>query len=227
MFLNGPSWPRSPYSVRKNFVLISHLTAVRNLNYKLCASSGPNEYFRMFAFKDPTQREILVGNAFRAGFNDPIVRKKMQRWSEQMPSFGPATFRNPQIKIWLSKNVLMTKERRLQQLLYCLDDKVEAYGKEETFASGLSFFLAFWILLASFFAFALFVLLAEYFHYCYWQKTRRIQVVIPKKRKPLMRPIICIEAANHPKKFHPKTVRCNTISKIDLSSRVSQRSNHE
>ena len=157
------------YFIQKKFIVITHsgLNA-RLVKHIICASSGPNELFHVFAFQNPTQREILVGNAFRTGFNDPGVRKKMQRWTERMPSIEQVDSGDWFIKYWLDANVLMTKERRLQQFFYCLDEKLRAYQKEQTFASDLRFFMAFWFLLLGFcpLAFALGVFLPTYNSYC-------------------------------------------------------------
>lgn len=76
---------------------------------------------------------------------------------------------------WLYKNVLMTKERRSQQLLYCLDEKLKAHQKEETFVSDLRFFMAFWLLLLCLITIALCVLLLEHLYFRYKLNRKFIQ----------------------------------------------------
>lgn len=158
------------YLVQKKFVIITHLPNARYLRKKSCAASSTNEYLRMFAVKDPSQREIPVGNAFRSGFNDTLIRKKMTRWTELMPNIELIDPGDSYTMERLDENVLMTKERRHQQLLYCLDEKLEAHQKETTFAGGFHFFMAFWILLTSLLAFAHCVLLTENLYYDYWKE---------------------------------------------------------
>lgn len=169
----------------------SHSASVARL--ETCAASSTVEFFKVLAFRDPSQREVLVGNAFRTGFNDPLTRKRMQRWS-QLPFVWKIASGIWYIKEWLDTNVLMAKERRLQQLLYCLDEKVEAYQKEGTFTTGLSFFMTFWAILTLLQALALFVLFIEYLRSGCRRKTPRKIVVEGQKKieslcpRPLSRP---------------------------------------
>lgn len=148
------------YLVEKKFVVITHLDASHYLKRKFCTTSGENEYFKIFVSKDASQKEILVGNAFRNGFSSPQVRAKLRRFAELMPRKTQIHPTGLTVE-WLERNFLMSKERKSQQLVYCLDEKVEAYQKESAFACDVRFFAAFWMSLVCLVVVAFNVLLIE------------------------------------------------------------------
>lgn len=154
----------------KKYVFMSHYDGARHLRSRLCASTWPNEYFRVFLFRDPSQREVLVGNAFRTGFYDAEVKKKLKIFE----LFNPKSSQMDAIRVmnyYLDFNVLMSRERRSQQILHCLDEKLEAYQKEATFASDFQFFKAFWITMACPAMLAFYVFLFENFKFYYLKRT--------------------------------------------------------
>lgn len=149
--------------VEKDFVVIGLVKVTKYTRQRLCASSGTNEYFRIFATVDPSQREILVGNAFRVGFYDPEVRRKLRLLDSINPLSATQADYIEYMNNYLDYNFLMTKERRSQQKRFCLDEELGTPSRERTFDSDFHFFKAFLILLLCLLVCASIFLLLENF----------------------------------------------------------------
>lgn len=151
--------------VNKEFVTISHFGGIQMKKNQYCVwlmGDSANEHLRLFTSKDPDQRGILVGYAFRVGFNDPLVRKKLKRLKKFRTHASKA------LSLISSLKTRLNAKLRGKQMLSCLESKIEVYEKETTFASDIQSFKAFFSILAHLLVVAFYVLVSENF-ISYWR----------------------------------------------------------
>ena len=136
------------FLVERKIVIFTHHFSAKIIKDRYCSVSNEDEFFRIFVFKDRHQREILFGSAFRAQVKLPKLVARLKHLFE----FGSTYPYGSQFLQYMDdyldqKAGLVSQEHRREQKQLCMDDKIIAFVKENTFASDLEFFLAFWVLL--------------------------------------------------------------------------------
>ena len=145
-------------------VLFTHFYTAQNIKLRHCGVSNENEFFRTFVFKDPLQREILVGSAFQAEFKSPRLTRRLRNLFEFGSTYPFGSNYIQYIDKWFDQKAgLVSQEHRRQQKEFCMDEKIEAYTKEDTFASDVRFFEYFCFLLAGILLVAFYVFISENF----------------------------------------------------------------
>lgn len=147
--------------VDKKTVFLTHFGTGEMLRRRFCALSLENEFFRLITPVDGSQKRILAGRAFRVGFYDSKLMKKLRILSEFQSIQGGHGTETYEINEWLKSNWFTSHEHRRQQRGYCIEDKIEAYRKVNTFDSDFASFKAFWAILNALFLIAFYVLLCE------------------------------------------------------------------
>lgn len=147
--------------VHERLALITHSFTAELYKGRLCALSRGNDLFRVFASIDPTQRKILVGFPFRTGYTNNKLAKKLTVTSEFQSIQGGHSSRIKEITCNLENNLDMSAQHRQKQKDLCLDERIEAERKQDTFASDVDFFKLFWTFLASILFVDIYVLVYE------------------------------------------------------------------
>lgn len=119
-----------------------------------CSWTDDQTLLRMFRFHDPSQREILGGFAFRLGFTDERLIKRLKiifehrlSWAMKSRNLKLLGFKKKFVNNKATTVYQTSKQHRSEQLDLCLDQSLLKYEKEETFASNTSFFTCFFIIL--------------------------------------------------------------------------------
>lgn len=132
--------------INKTMVYLDTYWTVKTMRLVFCSISRDSQLYRAFIFKDVHSREFLAGNAFRLGFEDKKLVKRLRNtfeaastivWSRMHPLPLGFKFRGKSI----------SNKHRKSQLELCLDEELKPYERHETFASGVSFFGSFFALL--------------------------------------------------------------------------------
>lgn len=152
-------------TVDKKLIYITHYWTALQYRRFFCALSSEDKFFRLFTSIDESQRKILMGHAFRSGFHDSMLVRRMRISTEFASLQGGHAVTVFDVVNKLDQNALIRPEDRRQQLEYCMDETITAYSKEKLFATGLQFFRIFWSSLALIILLAFCVLKLERTHF--------------------------------------------------------------
>lgn len=125
--------------INNTMVYLDTYHTVHNMRLVFCSMSNESQLYRTFIFRDESSREILAGKAFRLGYVNHKLTKRLRStfelgtttvWTRMHPL--PLGFRFRGEKI--------SSKHRKAQLEHCLDEELKPYERHKTFASGFSFF---------------------------------------------------------------------------------------
>ena len=123
--------PLAKLIVEKYFVMIHKSHSLERMRLLMYAFSPKDKYYRMFVSKDASQREFLVGAAFRKGFIDPSLLKKLRTVDEMKDKFANFLTREDIDQVF-RENRNVTCEHRYRQIKYCMDKTLEADQQDTT-----------------------------------------------------------------------------------------------
>ena len=154
--------------INNTMVYLDTYHTVRTMRLVFCTLSKEDEYYRTFIFQDVHAKAILAGQAFRCGFKNKHLEKRLRNIFEAGSTTVWSKMHPPPIGFKFRGN--STGEHRKAQLEYCMDEELKAYQRQETFASELNFFASFFILILSLDVIFLIVFLTEvvYFKYSHY-----------------------------------------------------------